>query len=118
MFLCRKMLIMGVTNEEAARRKKEKEEKEKKKKLKERKIVTAMQKREAKQWKMVYPFYIFILFFFPCPLALFRLCSTSRRPDGPSKQRKGAGGNNDCVFPVIFILFCYENVLGGDVGGN
>ncbi len=94
-FHCIKMLIMRVTNEEAAKRKKKKEEKENKKKLKERKIVRAMQKREAKQRKMVYPFNIFILFFFPCPLSLSSLCSKSRSPDGPYKQRMGAGDTND-----------------------
>ncbi len=39
--LCRKMLIMGLTKEEAAKRKKEREYKEKKKKAKERKAVMA-----------------------------------------------------------------------------
>ncbi len=51
--LCRKMLIMGLTKEEAEKRKKEKEEKENKKKAKERKAVLAVQKQENKQRKKV-----------------------------------------------------------------
>ncbi len=66
-FLCRKMLIMEISNEEAAMRKKEKELKEKKKKMKERKAVIAMQKREVERRKIVYPFLIFLLYFCPCP---------------------------------------------------
>ncbi len=53
--LFRKMLIMGLTKEEAAKRKKEREEKEKKMKAKERKAVMAVQKQETKQRKKVSP---------------------------------------------------------------
>ena len=48
-----KMLIMGLTKEDAEKRKKEREEKEKKKKAKERKAVLAVQKQETKQRKKV-----------------------------------------------------------------
>ncbi len=78
---------MGFTNEEAARRKKEKEEKEKKKKLKERKTVMAMQKREAKQRKMVYP-----LFFSPfLPLSPFfvRIVQQEQKARRALQTKKG-----------------------------
>ncbi len=88
-FLCRKMLIMGITNEEAARRKKEKEEKEKKKKMKERKAVIATQKREAKQRKMVYPFLIFLLFFCLCPFLRSDIAARAEGPTGPPSEERG-----------------------------
>ena len=48
-----KMLIMGLTKEDAEKRKKEREEKEKKKKAKERKAILTVQKQETKQRKKV-----------------------------------------------------------------
>ncbi len=48
-----KMLIMGLTKEDAEKRKKEREEKEKKKKAKERKAILTVQKQDTKQRKKV-----------------------------------------------------------------
>ncbi len=48
-----KMLIMGLTKEDAEKRKKEWEEKEKKKRAKERKAILTVQKQETKQRKKV-----------------------------------------------------------------
>jgi hypothetical protein len=60
---------MGISNEEAARRKKEKDENEKKK-VKERKAVIATQKLEAKQRKMLKPFLIFLFFSARAPFSV------------------------------------------------
>ncbi len=69
-----KMLIMGISNDEAAKRKKEEKRerrKGKEKKMKERKALIETQKGEAKQRKMVYTSLTFFLFFCPFPF----LCS-------------------------------------------
>ncbi len=93
---------MGITNEEAARRKKEKEDKEKKKKLKERKTVMAMQKREAKQRKMEYPFYILFSFSFCAPFFV-QILQQEQKARRALQTKKGRGGYLEFYFP--FLLF-------------
>ncbi len=59
---CRKMLIMGLSAEAAAKKQKKKEEKERKKQEKEKKEVAKKQKKEVKKQKKVSPFLSAYLF--------------------------------------------------------